>query len=106
MLLGLGPDGHTASLFPGTEVLEERQRRAAAVWVEKFSSWRVTLTYPLIERAGAVWFFVSGDGKAAIVQEVLEGPPGRYPAQRITAAEELAWYLDRAAAGRLSPIPA
>jgi len=103
VLLGLGNDGHTASLFPGTEVLEERSRLVAAPWVEKLNSYRFTMTYPVLNNAASVVFLVSGEEKAAILKEVLEGPPGRYPAQGIKPVNgELTWLVDQAAAGTLS----
>jgi 6-phosphogluconolactonase len=83
VLLGLGADGHTASLFPGTTALEERQRAVAAVYVERLRAWRVTLTLPVINAARHVLFGVAGTAKAEIVQAVLEGPAGRFPAQQI-----------------------
>jgi 6-phosphogluconolactonase len=105
VLLGLGEDGHTASLFPGTRVLEEQERWTAAVHVEEQDTDRVTLTAPLINQAAVVVFLVSGTGKAAVLREVLEGPvdPNRLPAQLIQpAGGELHWLLDREAASLLT----
>ncbi|HEU5459661.1 MAG TPA: 6-phosphogluconolactonase [Pyrinomonadaceae bacterium] len=100
ILLGLGTDGHTASIFPGSEVLHETKRLVAAPWVEKLKAYRITMTLPLINNAAAVVFLVSGAEKAEIVNEVLRGPK-RYPAQEVRPAEELRWLLDREAASKL-----
>ena len=100
ILLGLGTDGHTASIFPGSEVLQETKRLVAAPWVEKFGSYRITMTLPLLNNGGSVVFLVSGDEKAEIVKEVLEGPE-RYPAQAVKPKGELLWLLDEAAAQKL-----
>lgn len=98
VLLGLGPDGHIASLFPDTPILNERTRLAAAVYVEKFSSWRVSVTYPLLEQARHVLLVVAGSGKAEIVKQILsdESASGAYPVQQI--AERSEWHLDHEAA--------
>jgi 6-phosphogluconolactonase len=103
-LLGLGPDGHTASLFPNTEVLDEKARLAAAVWVPKFQSLRITLTAPLLNHAANVLFLVSGKDKAEAVRAVLQGEfqPCRYPAQLIRPAQgNQRWLVDRDAAALL-----
>jgi 6-phosphogluconolactonase len=88
VLLGMGPDGHTASLFPNTEALKETKHRCVANHVEKFKSWRVTLTAPFINRASLVMFIVSGADKAQRISEVLKGPPDqtRLPSQMIQPA--------------------
>ncbi len=102
LMLGMGADGHTASLFPGTPALTERERPAVAVYVEKLDSWRVTITYPLIERAREIMLLVSGAAKAEVVAQVLSGQGDAYPVARVRAVEgELVWWLDRAAAARL-----
>ena len=98
ILLGLGTDGHTASIFPESEVLHETKRLVAAPWVEKLKSYRITMTLPLINNAALVVFLVSGAEKAEIVKEVLRGPK-RYPAQEVEG--EVIWMLDREAAGKL-----
>ena len=106
VLLGLGDNGHTASLFPGTPVLKEQERWAAAVYVADQDLHRVTLTAPFINRAAVVAFLVAGKGKAAVVREVLHGPrdPRRLPAQLIEPQNgELRWLLDLEAAASLSP---
>ena len=103
-LLGLGPDGHTASLFPGTEVLDEMSRLASAVWVPKFQASRITLTPPSLNHAANVLFLVSGKDKAAAFRAVLQGEfqPRRYPAQLIRPeVGNLTWLADRDAASLL-----
>jgi 6-phosphogluconolactonase len=104
VLLGLGDNGHTASLFPGLPVLEEKERWAAAVYLAEPNLYRVTLTAPLINQAAMVVFLVAGKSKAGVLQEVLHGPrdPGRLPAQLIQPQNgELLWLADLAAAARL-----
>jgi len=104
VLLGLGDDGHTASLFPGTKVLKERQRWAAAVYLGEPNLNRVTLTAPLINQAAVVAFLVAGGAKAGVLREILHGPydPGRLPAQLIRPQNgELLWLTDLAAAAQL-----
>ncbi|MBI1745915.1 MAG: 6-phosphogluconolactonase [Acidobacteria bacterium] len=104
ILLGLGEDGHTASLFPGTVVLHERKRLAAAPYVEKLHTYRLTLTPPVLNHAANILFMVSGEAKATILREVLEGEyqPEQRPAQLIRPTpERLLWMIDRAAASRL-----
>ena len=101
ILLGLGTDGHTASIFPGSEVIHETKRLVAAPWVEKLNAYRITMTLPVINNAASVVFLVSGAEKAEIVREVIKGPK-RYPAQEVKPAEgELIWLLDQAAASKL-----
>jgi 6-phosphogluconolactonase len=101
--LGLGSDGHTASLFPVCETQGSAGRTAIAVYVEKPGSHRVTLTLPVINNARHVIFLVTGAGKADIVAEILEGKNGtRYPASKVAPTEGiLTWLLDADAAARL-----
>jgi 6-phosphogluconolactonase len=102
VLLGMGDDGHTASLFPGTTALNETKHRAVANYVEKLKTWRLTLTAPFINRARAVLILVSGASKAARLAEVLEGPrdPQRLPIQLIQPTQgRLVWLVDAPAAG-------
>ena len=101
ILLGLGTDGHTASIFPDSEVLQESKRLVAAPWVEQLKTYRITMTLPLINNAASVLFLVSGTDKAEIVKEVVQGTK-RYPAQEVRPGNgELIWLLDREAAGKL-----
>lgn len=105
ILLGLGPDGHTASLFPETPALQEKSRLVVANWVEKLKAYRLTLTLPVINAAGCVAFLVSGTDKAVVLREVLEGkePGERYPSKLVKPNEgKLIWFVDRAAASELS----
>lgn len=100
VFLGLGENGHTASLFPGAAVLEERQRWVAEVNVAEEGLYRVTLTAPVINQAALVAFLAAGEGKAAVLKEVLEGTadPRILPARLIRPADgKLLWLVDRAA---------
>ncbi len=107
VLLGMGPDGHTASLFPGTTALNETQQWVVVNSVPKFASDRITLTVPILNRAREVVFLVAGTDKAARLAEVLEGPhdPTRLPSQLIQPTSgKLIWLVDRAAAAQLTDI--
>lgn len=104
IILGLGDNGHTASLFPGSTVLKDRERWVADVHVPGEGPNRVTMTAPLINQARRVVFLVSGAKKAQALHEVLEGPldPNRLPAQLIKPTDgQLVWLVDRAAAAQL-----
>ncbi|NMO17357.1 6-phosphogluconolactonase [Pyxidicoccus fallax] len=96
VLLGIGPDGHTASLFPGHPALEEQQRRVLSVVGPKPPPWRMTLTLPVLLSARAVLNLVAGAGKADAVRRALAGDLS-LPAARVTNTQ---WMLDPAAAGR------
>lgn len=96
-LLGLGPDGHTASLLPGEPVLEERKRWVAAVSHGR-PEIRITMTYPVIENSRQVAFLVSGQPKAEIFSTIRAGGSD-VPAARVKPVGELIWFVDRAAAG-------
>ena len=103
VLLGMGPDGHTASLFPGTEALREQRRLVVANWVEKFHAHRITMTLPVLNQAAFVLFLVSGEEKAETLRQVLEergqNPP--FPSQLVRPTQgRLLWLVDRGA-GRL-----
>ncbi|HTQ80592.1 MAG TPA: 6-phosphogluconolactonase [Thermoanaerobaculia bacterium] len=105
ILLGLGPEGHTASLFPGSPALHETERWVLAPWVEKFATHRITFTPPVLNRAAAVLFLVAGEDKAEAAQAVLDenGDVDLYPARVVRPLEgDLLWLLDRAAAKDLS----
>ncbi|HMQ63879.1 MAG TPA: 6-phosphogluconolactonase [Flavilitoribacter sp.] len=100
ILLGMGDDGHTASLFPHTPVLREKYRWAKEVYVEKLDSWRITLTVPVIESAACVAFLVAGGKKTAALSEVLHGAyrPEEFPSQLVARSRaEVHWFLDEAA---------
>jgi 6-phosphogluconolactonase len=98
VLLGLGPDGHVASLFPGTQALTASQA-ATAVYVPKLGAWRLSLSLPVLNAARRVWLLASGGDKAAVVRQAL-GEPGDdpLPVQRLAPRGDWAWYLDAAAA--------
>lgn len=109
VLLGLGNDGHTASLFPGAPVVTEGELWVVAHRTPIEPPWRVTLTPVIINAAAEILFLVSGAGKAAIVQRVLEGPlrPDELPAQLIAPTHgRLHWLLDAAAARDLERLTA
>jgi 6-phosphogluconolactonase len=107
VLLGIGSDGHTASLFPDSPALAEQNRLVVANWVEKFDSFRITLTVPVLNNADLILFLVSGAEKADAIKKVLQGGTSldRYPAQLIQPSRgALLWFLDRSAASSLTPI--
>lgn len=104
ILLGMGPDGHTASLFPGSAALNEQSRLVVANWVAKFNTHRITLTFPVLNHAAEVLFMASGADKADMLHKVLESsnyPP--FPSQRVRPSDgQLLWMLDTAAAAKLT----
>jgi 6-phosphogluconolactonase len=105
IFLGMGADGHTASLFPGTAALRVKDRIAVANHVQKLQSWRITLTAEAINRALNIMFLAAGQDKAATLKEVIEGPRDleKYPSQLIEPNYgSLLWMVDEAAASRLS----
>ena len=106
VLLGMGLDGHTASLFPGGDALRQTGRLVLAPWVEKLQSYRITLSLPVLNHASLVVFLVSGAEKADVLRATLEGPdrPDPLPAQAVHPSRgHLIWIVDRAAAARLGP---
>ena len=101
VLLGVGPDGHTASLFPGTKAVALPQPGYVANWVETLGTWRLTATTPLLHAASHVVFLAAGSAKASVLRSILvdEDP---YPAQLVASgAEDVTWLLDAAAAADL-----
>ena len=103
VLLGVGSDGHTASLFPGSPVLEEKKRWVAATYVEALKVHRLTLTLPVFNHAARVIFLVAGKEKAAVMKEALSPghPQGRFPYRLIRPHDgELVYLLDQDAAGQ------
>lgn len=101
IMLGMGDDGHTASLFPGSQALEETARLVVANWIEKFQQFRLTFTFPVLNNATEVMFLVAGPTKARVIGEIFREstPADRYPVQKIKpTAGRLLWLLDRAAA--------
>lgn len=103
IMLGLGDDGHTASLFPGSAALGETQHLFVANWVEKFRQYRLTFTLPVLDHAAEVLFLVSGGGKAPVVRDILAPhSEQKYPAQRVQPETgALLWLLDQDAANLL-----
>ena len=93
ILLGLGDDGHTASLFPGTAALEEVTRRVVANFVPKLNAWRLTFTFPLINHARHVCFLVNANKQAKLIDRVIKGDP-QFPASRVNpTAGKLTWMI-------------
>lgn len=109
IFLGIGEDGHTASLFPGSNALTETSRRVVANWVEKFKTFRITFTFPVLNHATEVAFLVSGADKAQILDEILRPGARKYPAQSVQPENgRLLWLVDRDAGSllRLATPPA
>jgi 6-phosphogluconolactonase len=105
ILLGMGPDGHTASLFPETAALLEKSRLVVANWVEKFKTSRITFTLPVLNAARVIAFLISGTDKAEALKAVLESnaPGEQYPSKLVRPDDgKLIWLVDRAAASGLS----
>ena len=99
VLLGVGPDGHTASVFPGTPALYESQKLVVANYAPSQKAWRMTMTYPLLEAAREIQFFVLGADKAEIMARVLSDPPADLPAAALRRAMgRVTWVLDAEAA--------
>jgi 6-phosphogluconolactonase len=102
IFLGLGEDGHTASLFPGSKALTETSRRVVANWVTKFKTFRITFTLPVLNHAAEVIFLVSGAAKAQILNEVLRPGAKKYPAQSVQPENgRLLWLVDQDAGSLL-----
>lgn len=105
VLLGMGEDGHTASLFPHSEVLRERESLVAAQYVPKLGSYRLTLTFAVLNQSRNVMFLISGENKAAALRDVLQGPPQpeSLPAQQVKPISgRLLWLIERAVAAKLN----
>ena len=106
LALGMGPDGHTASLFPHTAALHEKNRLVVANQVPQMDTWRITLTWKVINNASSVFFLIAGNDKAAVLNQVLTGPrdPETLPSQLIWPHSGiLTLILDKAAAALLPP---
>jgi len=106
ILLGMGEDGHTASLFPGTSILFEKEALVKNVYIEEQRMHRISFTIPLINNAKHILFLVTGKEKAGMLFKVLEGKtiPGKYPAKMIKAGKgnKLYWYADKSAAALIN----
>jgi len=105
ILLGMGPDGHTASLFPDSKALDEKDRWVVANWVEKFKSFRITFTFPVLNAARTVMLLVAGADKTDMIHNVLapNHPLTTYPVQRVQPLDGIKmWMLDRAAAAQVN----
>ena len=95
ILLGLGDDGHTASLFPGTEALSETERRVVANYVPKLNSWRLTFTFPLIFAARAVCFLIGANKDPKLIERIFSGDPA-LPAARVDQnAKSVTWIIEQ-----------
>ena len=104
VLLGMGDDGHTLSLFPGKDVVRETNKWVSEVLLDDAGNYRITLTAPVVNLASKVVFLVAGEGKAETLHHVLNGPyqPETYPSQLIQPdSNNLHWFADEAAAGKL-----
>ena len=102
ILLGIGPEGHTASLFPDTKVLQEKQHFVVGNYVAVHSTWRITCTYPVLNNGANVMFLVDGTGKADIVRTALKDPSANLPCQGVELVNgNVMWYLDKAAGAKL-----
>ena len=96
ILLGMGDDGHTASLFPGTAALEEKTRKVVANFVPKFDSWRITCTFPLISQARHICFLVNANKNVALLEKVIQGDK-QFPAAQVEPEDgALTWFLGEA----------
>jgi len=104
VILGMGDDGHTLSLFPGTQVMHEENKLATSLFLKAQDMYRITLTAPIVNRSARIAFLVTGAGKANALKEVIEGDykPDQYPSQVIhPTLGELNWFVDEAAAALL-----
>jgi 6-phosphogluconolactonase len=104
IFLGMGEDGHTASLFPDSQALDESTHLVTAPWIAKLNCYRITFTLPVINHAACVIFLISGAGKAKVLRQVLSAEPSstRVPAQSVRPSHgDLLWLVDRAAASEI-----
>lgn len=105
VMLGVGPDGHVASLFPNSCILRERERPVAAAYVGKYKVWRISITLPTVNRARHIMVLVAGPDKADIMRRLFAESHGHppLPVQLLEPSGEIEWYLDEAAAANLPP---
>lgn len=103
ILLGMGSDGHTASLFPGTEILDETKKYVAAQYVDQLLSSRISFTFRAINAARNVFILVSGDGKAEVISNISRSGEDSfsYPVQSVDPQGSLVWYLDKSASSKI-----
>jgi 6-phosphogluconolactonase len=102
VLLGMGEEGHTASLFPGSTAMTDTSKLVVSNWVEKLKTDRITFTFPLINSAGEAMFIVTGQSKAEIIKDVFLTEDENYPVQRVRPTQgRLLWIVDQAAASLL-----
>ncbi|MFV2057677.1 MAG: 6-phosphogluconolactonase [Thiohalomonadales bacterium] len=106
VLLGMGDDGHTASLFPGTTILEEQKRWVSEVYVQRLDSWRISLTYPVINNTRHIMVLVAGAAKSEKIAEILleTGVSEKYPIQGVAGRGDMLWLMDKAAAANLDGV--
>ncbi len=102
VLLGIGEEGHTASIFPGSPLLGENKRWVKDIWVAEKNMDRISFTMPFINQATTIAFLVSGASKAAIVKRIFSASGKNLPAAKVRAKDALYWFLDEAAAGSIS----
>jgi len=102
ILLGMGPDGHTASLFPGTAALQDNHRWVVANYVPSLKAYRYTLTFPVLNAAKAIWFLVTGAEKAETLRRVIRERDPALPSTRVAPINgSVTWFVDDAAAEKL-----
>jgi 6-phosphogluconolactonase len=104
MLLGIGTDGHTASLFPGTKALDIKDKIAVPVYAEEMKSWRITMTFPVINHSNNIIIIAEGKKKSEIINKVFNDKKAALPVQGINAHNgQLTWFIDKEAAGIAFP---
>ena len=101
VLLGMGEDGHTASLFPDTSIIDEQLKYVAAVYVEKFQQWRISLTFPVLNKSQVCSVLVVGEEKATVLAEVIKNNNHSFPVGMIENNNGINWFVDQAAARNL-----
>ena len=102
ILLGVGEDGHTASLFPGTSIIDEETKSVAAVYVEKLQAWRISLTFPVLNRARNCSVLACGEEKAGVLAEIMLNDKNTYPVGKIENINGINWFVDQGAASKLT----